>query len=210
MYETLPICGGLILGFAIAWFIGGKTREQLVELKARFSIADQQLKETQIALTATKADLTEATNALHAQSALRAAAEALGSPDLEDGLEELRRIAAERQAEISQLQARTEEQAKSSAEKLRLLTDAESSLSNAFKALSAEALKSNNQNFLQLATASLEKFQEKAKGDLEARQKEAGYWKLDKHAASTNDSEARPSGSSCCLKATMLPVRLSL
>ena len=52
-----------------------------------------------------------------------------------------------------------------------MLTDAEQSLSNAFKAMSAEALRSNNQNFLQLATASLEKFQEKAKSDLVAREK---------------------------------------
>ena len=35
----------------------------------------------------------------------------------------------------------------------------------------AEALKSNNQSFLDLAKATLEKFQEGARGDLEMRQK---------------------------------------
>ncbi len=44
-------------------------------------------------------------------------------------------------------------------------------LANAFKALSADALHTNNQSFLQLATASLEKFQERAQGDFDARQK---------------------------------------
>ncbi|MBE0429688.1 MAG: DNA recombination protein RmuC [Thermoleophilia bacterium] len=43
---------------------------------------------------------------------------------------------------------------------------------DAFKALSAEALKSNNESFLELARTHLEKFQVEAKKDLESRQKE--------------------------------------
>jgi len=41
---------------------------------------------------------------------------------------------------------------------------------NAFKALSAEALNSNNRNFLELAKTTLEKYQDAAKNDLEKRQ----------------------------------------
>ncbi|MDE3084199.1 MAG: DNA recombination protein RmuC, partial [Verrucomicrobiota bacterium] len=48
--------------------------------------------------------------------------------------------------------------------------DAHARLANEFKALSAEALKSNNESFLKLAQATLEKFQEGAKGDLASRQ----------------------------------------
>lgn len=44
-------------------------------------------------------------------------------------------------------------------------------LRDAFQALSAEALKSNNQTFLQLARENLEKFQQAAQADLGARQK---------------------------------------
>jgi DNA recombination protein RmuC len=167
------ILGGTIVGLAVAWVIGGKTREQLAEAKLRLAHADQRLQETQILLVGTRADLSEATVALSAQSAMRAAAEALNArmPHLEGELESLRSEAAQQQAEISQIRARAEEQSKAAAEKLQLVTNAEASLSNAFKALSAEALKSNNDNFLQLANASLERFQEKAKGDLEVRQK---------------------------------------
>jgi DNA recombination protein RmuC len=65
---------------------------------------------------------------------------------------------------------------KSAGEKSRLETllaaerDAHTRLSNEFKALSAEALKNNNESFLKLAQATLEKFQEGAKGDLSSRQ----------------------------------------
>jgi DNA recombination protein RmuC len=65
---------------------------------------------------------------------------------------------------------------KSAGEKSRLETllaaerDAHTRLANEFKALSAEALKSNNESFLKLAQATLEKFQEGAKGDLFSRQ----------------------------------------
>ena len=43
-------------------------------------------------------------------------------------------------------------------------------LTNEFKALSAEALQHNNESFLKLAQATLEKYQEGAKGELAARQ----------------------------------------
>ncbi len=43
-------------------------------------------------------------------------------------------------------------------------------LAEKFKALSRDALKDNNQEFLNLARVTLEKFQETAKGDLELRQ----------------------------------------
>ncbi|MGA3085257.1 MAG: DNA recombination protein RmuC [Thermodesulfobacteriota bacterium] len=56
-------------------------------------------------------------------------------------------------------------------EKIALLNEASKKMEDAFKALSAECLRSNNQQFLDLAKATLEKFQSEAKGDLEQRQK---------------------------------------
>lgn len=58
----------------------------------------------------------------------------------------------------------------SSTERIKALTEAHERLTSEFKALSADALKNNNTAFLELARATLEKFQEGAKGDLAARQ----------------------------------------
>ena len=173
VFEAILVCAGAAVGFILAWGFGGKVREQLAESRTRQGLTEQQLIATQVTLASTKAELTSAVGTLQTQSALRAAAEAVNArvPELETELDELRRLSADQQAEIRDIRARADEQARASAEKIRLVADAETSFSNAFKALSAEALKSNNHNFLQLATASLEKFQETAKGDLEARQK---------------------------------------
>jgi DNA recombination protein RmuC len=55
-------------------------------------------------------------------------------------------------------------------ERAKLLGDAKQALENSFRSLSSEALRQNNQSFLDLARASLAEFQQVAKGDLEKRQ----------------------------------------
>ena len=72
--------------------------------------------------------------------------------------------------ELASLQTRLEEERKAAAEKQEMLRDAQARLSDAFKALSADALRSNNEAFLGLARTTLEKFQEGARTDLEKRQ----------------------------------------
>jgi DNA recombination protein RmuC len=77
-------------------------------------------------------------------------------------------------AQISSLETQLDAERKAAAEKLGLLEDAQDKLSDAFKALSAEALNTNTQNFLNLARETLGHFQETAKGDLDTRQKAIG------------------------------------
>jgi DNA recombination protein RmuC len=60
---------------------------------------------------------------------------------------------------------------KASTEKIELLTQAGEKLQNAFKALAADALKSNNRSFLEIAHETLKRFQSEARGDLDSRQK---------------------------------------
>jgi DNA recombination protein RmuC len=77
-------------------------------------------------------------------------------------------------ARISSLETRLEAERKAAIEKLMLLEDAQSKLSDAFKVLSADALNTNNENFLRLAQQTLGHFQDTAKGDLDTRQKAIG------------------------------------
>lgn len=70
----------------------------------------------------------------------------------------------------SELETTLSKERESTQEKLALLNEAQIKLSDAFKSLSAEALKSNNQAFLDLAKTKLGEFQEAAKGDLEKRE----------------------------------------
>ncbi|HXM36522.1 MAG TPA: DNA recombination protein RmuC [Pyrinomonadaceae bacterium] len=69
----------------------------------------------------------------------------------------------------SALETRLEEERRAAQEKLESFQQATQALSDQFKALSAAALRDNNQSFLELAKATLATFQETAKGDLELR-----------------------------------------
>jgi DNA recombination protein RmuC len=117
-----------------------------------------------------------------ADAELAALAERLRSRD--GTIEELRQSTARQQHELdgaraqmsqsharcAQLATQLDEERKQAREKLALIDDAQRKLAESFKALSAEALRSNNQSFLDLAKTSLEKFQESARGDLDKRQ----------------------------------------
>ena len=74
-------------------------------------------------------------------------------------------------AENAQVKADLEGERRAAQERKESFKQAAEELSEKFKALSRDALKDNNQSFLQLAHATLDKFQETAKGDLELRQK---------------------------------------
>lgn len=70
-----------------------------------------------------------------------------------------------------ELRAAVEGERRAAQERKDSFKQAAEELSEKFKALSRDALKDNNQSFLQLANLTLQKFQETAKGDLESRQK---------------------------------------
>jgi DNA recombination protein RmuC len=74
-----------------------------------------------------------------------------------------------RSGEVATLRERLRGQERLAEEKLALLSESRERLKEAFQALSAEALSSNNRSFLELAKATLEKYQEGARGDLEMR-----------------------------------------
>ena len=73
--------------------------------------------------------------------------------------------------ETAQLKAALEGERRAAHERMASFKNATEELSEKFKALSRDALKDNNQSFLELAHSTLQKFQQGAKGDLELKQK---------------------------------------
>jgi DNA recombination protein RmuC len=106
------------------------------------------------------------------ESTLRATAQATAAlvPELQNKLEEAGARAAEQAGQIATLQAEMLAGERAIKEQRELLDQSQVALANSFKALSADALNSNNQAFLQLARSTFETIQEGAKGDLQARQ----------------------------------------
>ncbi|MGH8017183.1 MAG: DNA recombination protein RmuC [Opitutaceae bacterium] len=81
-----------------------------------------------------------------------------------------RSLAGDAQARIAQLETQLQHERRSAEEKLAELKDAHARLTVEFKGLSADALKSNNAAFLDLAREAFGKLQQQSTGDLEKRQ----------------------------------------
>jgi DNA recombination protein RmuC len=73
--------------------------------------------------------------------------------------------------QIARLESTLEHERRAAAEKLALVEQAREELTTAFKGLSSEALQANNSSFLELAKATLERFQVQARDDLDQRRK---------------------------------------
>ena len=114
----------------------------------------------------------ELVNAANGSAAALAVAQqqAARIPELSGELVQLRHAHQEAAAQLAASQAQANEERKNALEKLALMEAARGCLADAFNALSADALRKNNQSFLELAKETLSKFQETAKGDLEKRQ----------------------------------------
>jgi DNA recombination protein RmuC len=92
----------------------------------------------------------------------------------ESELDDRRGEAAAHAAKVAELEVTLGKEREESAGQLRLIHEAQERLGDAFRALSAEALRQNNQSFLDLAKTTLETFQQGARGDLDLRQQAIG------------------------------------
>ena len=124
-----------------------------------------------------RAELTAAHAAdVRAEAAARAVAEthAARLPEVEAALFDLRFENTDLRARAAELDALLTAEREAHVDQLRLLDDARTELSDAFRALSADALRANQSSFLTLAEAHLGRFHEAASGDLERRQQAIG------------------------------------
>lgn len=134
---------GLAIGVAAAWLFNRETRRQLAEVNRSRETTLEQLRE---------------------ESSRRASFEALaaGIPELHKEIEARSLTIAQQSRTILEvtnekeaLAATLEAERKAFEEKLKLLGEAKTALSDAFSSLSANALRSNSEEFLKLAQTSV-------------------------------------------------------
>lgn len=153
MQFLLGLLGGSALGGGVAWFILSSKMQTIKERTKNDLVADrasmvEQLRGKDHRIEEFRQEIKARDRTLTTyQTQLAEAAQA-------------KAIA---QTQLAEAQQQT-------AEKLALLTTAQQQFADTFKALSSEALKANNQSFLELAQTRLSEFQTAAQGDLALKQ----------------------------------------
>jgi DNA recombination protein RmuC len=154
---------GLIIGGVLGWFF------RSASTGADFALTGQRAAQAEASLAEAREQIAQLTRSrdgalaeLREESSRRATFEALaaGVPELQReietrslGLAQYQRTVLELTRDKESLAATMEAERKASNEKLKLLSDAKTTLSDAFNSLSAAALKSNSEEFLKLAAA---------------------------------------------------------
>ena len=189
LVVILIVVGFCLGGFSVWLIIRTKVEEAArragVEGESERAILTERLQGKEERLEAFRSSLEKAASEIdHLRQEMRSESEKRSTaeercsrvPELENVLKskdetifQLQKEGTDLKTRLSEMDARIETERKAADERLALLQEAQQKLSDAFKALSAEALQCNNQSFLDLAKATLEKFQETAKGDLEVR-----------------------------------------
>jgi len=147
-------------------------------LAERLQGREEQLRQTKEELAAAQGHLASLRAEMTLQTERRSAAEEKNSriPGLEEAIRSkevliggLQEQTGDLQTRLREAETRRQEERRAAEEKLALIEDARRQLSDAFQALSAEALRNNNLSFLELARTTLEKYQEGARSDLASR-----------------------------------------
>ncbi|NVM20322.1 MAG: DNA recombination protein RmuC [Desulfobacterales bacterium] len=188
IYILVFLVGGA-LGGLIAWLVaksrtGGdlsQGRAEIARLQEVISGKEKELQDRNSRIGDLQGKLTGVEASILKVSEERSAAEAKleQMQQLQQALEEktgeIRQLTEtitglkEKQAELETI---IEKERIATEEKLQLLEKAKKDLTDTFQAISATALKNSNESFLELAKATLGKYQEGAKRDLELRQNE--------------------------------------
>ncbi len=176
------VAAGILFGFAIAWMFMRTERANIAArataeasrenagLQERLNAAESRLKETGAEFEAKTVELRRHSD--ERAAALSASHERLLAAT-KASLDEQRARLDKAESEADRLREENATLRAGHAEadaRMALLSDAQTKLSDTFKALSAEVLRNNNQAFLDLAKTTLEKYQDGARSDLGSRQ----------------------------------------
>jgi DNA recombination protein RmuC len=185
MNSILLVLMGLVLGGAVGWLLAaGRTRNELVksqvDAEGRVRAAEGALQEVRARVGALQASLDDRERVVEgfqqkvreeSEQKVKAQTELENARTAAEDSKQLReRLKVEGELRVA-AETKMRETQTSLDEQKKLLEEAKKTLTETFQALSAEALKSNNQAFIVLARSQFETLQAQAKGDLETRQK---------------------------------------
>lgn len=174
MNPILALVIGLLTGAIAAWLIAQAMAKAAVAGAAgKLEAREQEVKDlrTRIEQMNQRIDQLNAEARAEASKAASAEARAQAAEKLEKEAEILRKQNAELQKELARVSETLAKERQAAEEKLAIINEATTRLSDTFQALSSQALKSNNEQFLELAHQVLATFHERAKGDLTEREK---------------------------------------
>ncbi len=191
MEVVLGLILGLVVGGLAVWFVmrakiqtayekaKAHVDAEQVRISERLQSRDQQIQELKDSLREANLEIEHYREEIKSEIAkhYKAEAEISRIPELEGLLKakdaQIKEVQSENTSlkeKLSELETKLKEEQRAVKEKFDLLNEAQQKLTDAFKALSADALKSNNQSFMELAQTTLEKFYERAQGDLTVKQ----------------------------------------
>lgn len=184
MQWPVTFLAGAGVGCLVSWLIW-QSRYQVVRERAKSDLVaeratmveqlhtkESQLSNLQQQIRNLQTDLQQQRQALTTVTAQRAAADtkAAYTVQLQEQLQQLQADNNQLTTQLVQCQTRQREQQHTVDDKLALLHQAQERLTEAFKALSAEALHTNNETFLNLAQTRLGQFHTQSSSELLQRQ----------------------------------------
>lgn len=175
---------GVGIGGLVGWIVWQsrfqavreRTKNELVAERAtmveQLQAKDGQLRDLRQQIQQLEASLEQQRQALTAATAQQAAAaaQAAHAERLQVQTQRLQTDNAQLMAQLAQVQTQLKEQQQTAAEKLALVNQTRDRMADVFQALSAQALQTNNEAFLNLAQTKLGEFHAQSSGDLQQRQ----------------------------------------
>ncbi|MEM9805796.1 MAG: DNA recombination protein RmuC, partial [Cyanobacteria bacterium P01_D01_bin.56] len=184
MQWPVVFLAGTGIGSLVSWLLW-QARYQTVRERAKNDLVaeratmveqlhhkDHQLDELRQQVHSLQANLAQQHQTLTTAAAQQATAEtkALHTEQLQQQLHQLQVEHQKLTEQLAQTRTQLQEQQQTSAEKMTLLQQTREGMADAFKALSAQALQTNNEMFLNLAQTKLGQFHTQSSGELQQRQ----------------------------------------
>ncbi len=163
------VIGGIV-GYVVAWSMG---KAGAARVQGNLDAKEQETGGLQDRIDEMNGRIDQLNIDLKQEAETRAAAESQAErvDETEKANEKLQGELTQLKSDHATLRETIRNERESVAEQLKFIEESKTKLEDTFKALSSEALKSNNQAFIDLANQKFETFQTKAKGDLTERQK---------------------------------------